>query len=200
MIWQPRLPPRPTAMVRENGLMHRSKARGLLNTSNLPALQNLLKREPEAYAEEFLAQWNHYESLRRIYASGIGQQVDDAVTFQIAQDRAVALAFAPGPVVDAENTDFRHWIGNRLTDAAQQRRGADRDCHPTRQARSGITAQCQGDGMVQGAKTIGVASPGLSYYIGTFGEGPLAADGVYTAEAADAHQKNKLTSQTGNVA
>ena len=130
----------------------------------------------------------------------VGQQVDDAVTFQIAQDRAVALAFAPGPVVDAENTDFRHWIGNRLTDAAQQRRGADRDCHPTRQARSGITAQCQGDGMVQGAKTIGVASPGLSYYIGTFGEGPLAADGVYTAEAADAHQKNKLTSQTGNVA
>jgi hypothetical protein len=54
--------------------------------------------------------------------------------------------------------------------------------------------------MVQGAKTIGVASPGLSYCIGTLGEGPLAADGVYTPEAADAHQKNKLTSQTGNVA
>lgn len=129
----------------------------------------------------------------------VGQQVDDVVAFQITQDRAVALA-APGPVVDAENTDFRHWIGNRLADAAQQRRGADRDCHPARQARSGITAQCQGDGMVQGAKTIGVASPGLSYYIGTLGEGPLAADGVYTAEAANAHQKNKLTSQTGNVA
>ena len=68
--------PRPTAIVRENGLVHRSKARGLLNTSNLPALQNLLKREPEAYTEEFLAQWNHYESLRRILASGIGQHVE----------------------------------------------------------------------------------------------------------------------------
>ncbi|WFD43886.1 Severe Depolymerization of Actin [Malassezia psittaci] len=67
---------RPTAIVRENGLTHRSKARGLLNTSNLPALQNLLKREPSAYAEEFLAQWNHYESLRRIFASGIGQQLE----------------------------------------------------------------------------------------------------------------------------
>lgn len=80
--------PRPTAMVRENGLMHRSKARGLLNTSNLPALQNLLKREPEAYAEEFLAQWNHYESLRRIYASGIGQKVEGAGD---AQAHAVRL-------------------------------------------------------------------------------------------------------------
>ncbi|KJB89974.1 hypothetical protein N826_08820 [Skermanella aerolata KACC 11604] len=130
----------------------------------------------------------------------VGQQVDDAVAFQIAQDRAVALAFAPSPVVDAENTDFRHWIGNRLADAAQQRRGADRDCHPARQARSGIAAQCQGHGMVQGAKTIGVASPGPGYGIGTFGEGPLAADGVYTAEAADAHQKNKPLPQARNVA
>lgn len=69
-------PARPTAVVRENGLIYRSKARGLQDTSNLPALQNLLKREPAAYTEEFLAQWNHYESLRRIYASGIGQHVE----------------------------------------------------------------------------------------------------------------------------
>lgn len=59
-------------------MIYRSKARGLLNTSNLPALQNLLKREPSAYTEEFVAQWNHYESLRRIYASEIGQQVEGA--------------------------------------------------------------------------------------------------------------------------
>jgi hypothetical protein len=54
--------------------------------------------------------------------------------------------------------------------------------------------------MVQGAKTIGVASPGPDYCIGTFGEGPLATDGVYTAEAADAHQQNKPPPQTRNVA
>ena len=75
---QKRAEARPTAVVRENGLTFRSKARGLLNTSNLPALQNLLKRDPAAYTEEFLAQWNHYESLRRIYASGIGQYVEGA--------------------------------------------------------------------------------------------------------------------------
>ena len=57
-----------SAVVTEDGLRHRSKARGLLNASNLPALQNLIKRDPQSYEEDFRAQWNHYESLRRIYA------------------------------------------------------------------------------------------------------------------------------------
>jgi hypothetical protein len=54
--------------------------------------------------------------------------------------------------------------------------------------------------MVQGSKAIGVASPGPGYCIGTFGEGPLAADGVRTAKAADAHPQNKPLPQARNVA
>ena len=41
--------------------------RGILLTSNLPQLQNLIKRDPTAYKEEFLQQWNHYNSVRRIF-------------------------------------------------------------------------------------------------------------------------------------
>jgi protein SDA1 len=41
-------------------------ARGILLTSNLPQLQNLIKRDPAAYKEEFLQQWNHYNSIREI--------------------------------------------------------------------------------------------------------------------------------------
>lgn len=41
--------------------------RGALLTSNLPQLQNLIKRDPAAYKEEFLQQWNHYTSIREIY-------------------------------------------------------------------------------------------------------------------------------------
>ncbi|GJJ07757.1 hypothetical protein Clacol_001962 [Clathrus columnatus] len=41
--------------------------RGALLTSNLPQLQNLIKRDPAAYKEEFLQQWNHYESIRKIF-------------------------------------------------------------------------------------------------------------------------------------
>ncbi|CDS00063.1 hypothetical protein [Sporisorium scitamineum] len=58
-------------LINEGGLIHRSRARGLLNADNLPALQNLLKRQPEAYVEEFSAQWNHYQSLRSIFASDL---------------------------------------------------------------------------------------------------------------------------------
>jgi len=41
--------------------------RGILLTSNLPQLQNLIKRDPEAYREEFLQQWNHYNTIRQIF-------------------------------------------------------------------------------------------------------------------------------------
>lgn len=41
--------------------------RGILLTANLPQLQNLIKRDPTAYKEEFLQQWNHYNSIRQIF-------------------------------------------------------------------------------------------------------------------------------------
>lgn len=41
--------------------------RGVLLTSNLPQLQNLIKRDSSAYKEEFLQQWNHYNSIRQIF-------------------------------------------------------------------------------------------------------------------------------------
>ncbi|KAK7023814.1 protein SDA1 [Favolaschia claudopus] len=48
--------------------------RGILLTANLPQLQNLIKRDPEGYKEEFLQQWNHYNSIRRIFATNPDEQ------------------------------------------------------------------------------------------------------------------------------
>ncbi|KAG8681307.1 Severe Depolymerization of Actin, partial [Ceratobasidium sp. 423] len=48
--------------------MTRKVGRGALLTSNLPQLQNLIKRDPIAYRDEFLQQWGHYDSIRRIFA------------------------------------------------------------------------------------------------------------------------------------
>lgn len=62
-------------------------ARGILLTSNLPQLQNLIKRDPGAYKEEFLQQWNHYNSIREIFAINPEEQAHhfgELVTF-IAQ-------------------------------------------------------------------------------------------------------------------
>jgi hypothetical protein len=54
----------------------------------------------------------------------VGQQVDAAPALEITEDRAVALAFAPGPVIDAEDTRRERRIEIGLADAAQQGRRA----------------------------------------------------------------------------
>lgn len=61
--------------------------RGILLTANLPQLQNLIKRDPTAYKEEFLQQWNHYNSIRQIFQINPDEQAQhfrEFVTF-IAQ-------------------------------------------------------------------------------------------------------------------
>lgn len=41
--------------------------RGVLLAANLPQLQNLIKRDPAGYKEEFLQQYNHYNSIRQLF-------------------------------------------------------------------------------------------------------------------------------------
>ena len=58
--------------------------RGILLTSNLPQLQNLIKRDPVSYKEEFLQQWNHYNSIRQIFKINPEEQAQhyrELVTF-----------------------------------------------------------------------------------------------------------------------
>ncbi|KAG2020588.1 Sdad1 protein [Coprinopsis cinerea AmutBmut pab1-1] len=50
--------------------------RGILLTSNLPQLQNLIKRDPESYKEEFLQQWNHFNSIREIFGTHPEEQAE----------------------------------------------------------------------------------------------------------------------------
>ncbi|KAI0075444.1 protein required for actin cytoskeleton organization and cell cycle progression [Panus rudis PR-1116 ss-1] len=64
--------------------------RGVLLTSNLPQLQNLIKRDPPGYQEEFLQQWNHYNSVRQIFQTNPDEEAQhfrELVTFiaQVAQ-------------------------------------------------------------------------------------------------------------------
>src|SRR3954467_7879323 len=54
----------------------------------------------------------------------VGQQVDAAPALEITEDRAVALAFAPGPVIDPEDTRRERRIEIGLADTAQQGRRA----------------------------------------------------------------------------
>ncbi|BGO98665.1 hypothetical protein RTG_00963 [Rhodotorula toruloides ATCC 204091] len=62
---------RATAASSSTGLREKSQ-RGALITSSLPTLQNLVKRSPESYAEEFAVQWARFGSLVKIVQLGLG--------------------------------------------------------------------------------------------------------------------------------
>ncbi len=61
-----------------------NSGRGALLSTNLPQLQSLIKRDPESYKEEFLQQWNHYQSILNIFLvnpDDQSQHFRDVVTF-----------------------------------------------------------------------------------------------------------------------
>ncbi|EEB09130.1 SDA1 family protein [Schizosaccharomyces japonicus yFS275] len=45
--------------------------------NNLPHLQNLVKRDPKLYREEFLQQWNHYQTAREVFLVNPGEDDDE---------------------------------------------------------------------------------------------------------------------------
>ncbi|RPB05718.1 SDA1-domain-containing protein [Choiromyces venosus 120613-1] len=49
--------------------MVKRKRAGLVKLTNLPMLQNLIRRDPPSYREEFTLQYRHYESQRDIFMS-----------------------------------------------------------------------------------------------------------------------------------
>ncbi|KAI9034445.1 protein SDA1 [Hyaloraphidium curvatum] len=60
--------------------------RAALLASNLPQLQNLIKRDPPAYRDEFLQQWRHYQSLLALFrlkpdGASVSKEFGDLVTF-----------------------------------------------------------------------------------------------------------------------
>lgn len=51
---------------------------------NLPQLQNLIKRDPESYKEEFLQQYQHYKSTLEVFClipNKFNKNLDESVTF-----------------------------------------------------------------------------------------------------------------------
>lgn len=78
-------------------------ARGILLTANLPQLQNLIKRDPDAYREEFLQQWTHYNSTREIFRINPDEQAQhfrELVAFisQVAQCYPTVTADFPSQI------------------------------------------------------------------------------------------------------
>ncbi|XP_055304155.1 protein SDA1 homolog [Sitodiplosis mosellana] len=76
---------------------------------NLPQLQNLIKRDPASYKEEFMQQYNHYLSLLEVFRLNPGQEnksLDELVMFiaQVAQCYVEELVTFPQQLVDLLKT------------------------------------------------------------------------------------------------
>lgn len=99
--------------------------RGVLLTSNLPQLQNLIKRDPAGYKEEFLQQWNHYDSIRQIFQINPDEQAQhfrELVSFisQVRQQRLMRF----GCSID----HLRHFRSRNVT--RKKRRTSPPTCLP----------------------------------------------------------------------
>ncbi|XP_053987037.1 protein SDA1 homolog [Hylaeus volcanicus] len=72
---------------------------------NLPQLQNLIKRDPESYKEEFLQQQHHYKSTLEVFClspNKFNKSLDEIVTFlaQVAHCYPNALESFPQEIID----------------------------------------------------------------------------------------------------
>ena len=62
------------------GKRHRSETLA----TNLPQLQNLIKRDPNSYREDFLLQYRHYDSCFQIFClkpDGESKEFGELITF-----------------------------------------------------------------------------------------------------------------------
>lgn len=76
---------------------------------NLPQLQNLIKRDPESYKEEFLQQHQHYKSILEVFRlspNKFNKSLDEVVTFlaQVAHCYPNELKSFPQEIIDVLQT------------------------------------------------------------------------------------------------
>jgi hypothetical protein len=119
----------------------------------------------------------------------VRQEIDDVVGLEVDDDGAVALPFAPGPVVDADEFRGTTRLSACLLDATQQRIRAGRHGGLLRQSRSGFTAQGRADGEVSLGETLGRASMFGGEAIERLGEDAARASRPRAEESPDSHQE-----------
>jgi hypothetical protein len=129
---------------------------------------------------------------RQTLGGSVRQEFDRLATFEVYEDRPVALAPPPGPVIDAEHTRIG-WRPHRcLADQAEERRAAGR--HPQTAPDAGTGAATEGEPDLaqchqERHAATGSASCQSRYLLG---EDTPRAPRRRTPEAAHAQMENDL--------
>jgi hypothetical protein len=113
------------------------------------------------------------------------QQVDRPVALQIDNDRVVALATPPSPVLNTDDARQRCWFNRYSPDQAQQRVAADRHGEQARQAGPRFTPCGRCQGTLDIGKPGGAPLPEGCRRGQALGEDPARAAGLRAAEAAN---------------
>lgn len=125
-------------------------------------------------SDDFDARMTFQPSRDRVGIS-VRQQIEDAVAFQIADDRSVALPLAPGPVDDADHPRRVRRLEPGCADHPQQRVAAYRHGEFARQARAGFTADREADHQLALAEAGGASRFRLHRFRQPFRKDPLMA-------------------------
>ncbi|GAC1534973.1 MAG: hypothetical protein NVS2B4_15390 [Ramlibacter sp.] len=130
----------------------------------------------------------------------VGQQIHNGPAFQVDENRAVALAPLPSPVIDPEHAGrCDGHCSCPTTDKAEQGRAAHRRADPLGQARAGLAAECEADVFVQAAQ----ACRSLGVWLGNsgqaFGKDAVRAARPPAAQPAHPHLDLHAVSLPGQV-
>ena len=86
------------------------RERGPTLLSSLPNLQNLIKRDPASYTDEFLIQLGHYNALRTIVEHGMSTSASGAGTSNAGATSGGGNGQAGGKA-GADEERFRELVG-----------------------------------------------------------------------------------------
>jgi hypothetical protein len=129
----------------------------------------------------------------------IGQEIDDGAALEVDQDRSVAAALAPRPVVDPEHA--RHWwLGaGRRPGEPQERVGAGRHGEACREPRPSLAAQSEGELALDVGEALATLGGTMGDAGQPLGEGPSRAGRLSTEEPSSPDPDGHRTALPGQV-
>jgi hypothetical protein len=136
-----------------------------------------------AIPADHLDLWVLRQPLGNRVGFAVWQQIHHLVTLQIHDDGAVAMAFAPRPVINADGPNHSRFLGFGPADQPEQGVAVGRHGEALRQACAGLTAQSQPKVALDLAQAPGATRSGGDGGQ-AFGEDPPGALGGGAAKAA----------------
>jgi hypothetical protein len=129
----------------------------------------------------------------------VRQQVDHPPPLEIDQDGPVALALAPGPIIDADDARGRPVRQGQSAHEAQHRRAARRHAQAAQQARPGRATQGHANPTLRVGQAVCPPRPRRNEAGEPLDEGPPRAGGIAAVQAPDRQFQADLAAEARQI-